>query len=355
MTTTLPSSRFALTPALELVGRLAMEHTAHVRFLRGRFPRCDESLLEDALQTAYAEALQQLREPLERRPQFGSYDAARGWLRTIATNTARRSLRPNGEIALTGEEDFVATTTADGDLLERSEREQVHDGMRRALGRLTDEHARLLRWRYVEELSPAAIMELEGLSTLGQYDGRHRRALDALRAALVRLPLDDGCGKARVALLRRPGVLLDSRRTAAHVVACVPCQAYQRRLRGALAAMPVSPVALRALSDAVRGQPSGTGGDAGDSPELPAQPGAVTPEPAHVVSGAAAKLGAVAAATAVALGGLAMATRGNDGDAPTAPPPAVEPARATAAPAPQRLRWADHGAARPAPVRASAR
>jgi len=84
------------------------------------------------------------------------YDAARGWLHTIATNAARRSLRPSGEVAITGEEDWVATTTADGELLERSEREQVHEGLRRALG----EHARFLRWRYVEDLSPTAIMEL---------------------------------------------------------------------------------------------------------------------------------------------------------------------------------------------------
>jgi DNA-directed RNA polymerase specialized sigma24 family protein len=339
----------ALPPALQLVGQLAMEHTSHVKWLHGRFPGCDGALLEDALQTAYAEALHQLRAASDRRPEFASYDAARGWLRTIAANTAKRTLRGAGETPLPDDDGWDAGTTpaADSELLDRVEREQVHDGLARALADLSDEHARFLRWRYVENLPPASIMALEGFSTLGQYDGRHRRALAALRTALVRLQPDTGCAKARVLLVRHPDAFLGAKRAAAHVVACVPCQAFQRRLRGALAAMPLSPLGLRALSDAVRRHPGELGGDAAADAPRPTPEPAGNALPAHAarIPAGIAKAATAMAGAALVVGGLVMGA--GDGGERRGDPRAA-PAAEVASPTPTAqprgtLRWSDNG------------
>jgi DNA-directed RNA polymerase specialized sigma24 family protein len=336
-----------LPPALHLIGQLAMEHAAHVKWLQGRFPGCASGVLEDALQTAYAEALQQLREPSDRRPEFGSYDAARGWLRTIAANTARRTLRRVAEVPLTGDEGWEtdAAPAADSELLDRAEREHVHDELQRALAELTDEHARFLRWRYVENLSPATIMSLEDFSTVGQYDGRHRRALDALRNALVRLQPDRGCGEARVLLLRQPDAFIAAKRAAAHVAGCVPCQAYQRRLRGALAAMPLSPASLRALSDAVRRHPGRPETEPGDAPRPATEPSA-SALPAHVsrFSAGVAKAVAIAGAAVLCVGGIAIFGGDDSGDArPAAAAKVNERTTSPSSSTPSRtLRWSDH-------------
>ena len=66
-------SRPSLPPALQLVGRLAVEHAAHLKWLQRRIAGGQAAVLEDALQTAYAEALRQLRDPGRRQPEFDSW------------------------------------------------------------------------------------------------------------------------------------------------------------------------------------------------------------------------------------------------------------------------------------------
>jgi RNA polymerase sigma factor (sigma-70 family) len=359
---TVPASLTAptLTPQLSLLGELALEHSAHLAWLRRRFPAFGPELLADALQAAYAEALEQLRLPDERRPQFESYDAARGWLRTIAANAARRSVRRSGVVEVSVGDDMEhssaeTTPAADADLLSRAEDEHLRESMDRALAGLSDDHARVLRWRYLDNLSPDAIMLLEGLGTHGQYEGRHRRAMDALRRSLARVQLSPSCKEARVLIVRSPEAFLSGRRIAAHVDTCVPCQAYSRNLRGALAAMPLSPATLDALTGAVRRNRPERGGEGVEQPLSGNQP-AGTPS-----SGAPAGPGgwwhAAAVKATAALGALTFAAgalllwSGHDAgsaDRDRAARPAAQAAQPQAPRSASSLRWAEHGPTVPA-------
>jgi DNA-directed RNA polymerase specialized sigma24 family protein len=356
-----------LSPSLSLVGELALEHSAHLAWLRRRFPALGAELVADALQTAYADALEQLRLPPERRPRFDSYDAARGWLRTIAGNAARRGVRRSSvvEVAVGDDPEQApgkATPAADAELLARAEDAHLRESMVRALADLPDDHARVLRWRYLDGLSPDAIMSLEGLDTHGQYEGRHRRAMDALRRSLARVRLGPSCTEARVLLVRRPEAYLDGRRIAAHVDTCVPCQAYGRSLRGALAALPLSPVTLDALTSAVRRtrhEPSGDGVDA----QLTGPPaGGAPPSGAAAPSGwrhaAAVKGTAALGAVTFAAGALLLyADDGRDrGDRARASRPAAEAVAPPARPRPDsNLRWARQRPTGAAPLQGAGR
>jgi DNA-directed RNA polymerase specialized sigma24 family protein len=74
-------------------------------------------------------------------------------------------------------------------VLDAAEREETVRAVRAGLEQLPDGHARLLRLRYEDGLSPQAIMAREGLLTVNQYERRHRRAIKALARALADMDL----------------------------------------------------------------------------------------------------------------------------------------------------------------------
>ena len=111
-------------------------------------------------------------------------------------------------------------------------------------------------------MEPQAIAKLERISPRS-YEGRHRRAMAALREAVAGLDLGAGCGETRRQLRRRLGGP-SARQARAHVETCMPCLAFERRLRGALSLVPLSPTGV-ALELMIRPAHGGAGAQTGSA------------------------------------------------------------------------------------------
>ena len=250
-----------------ILARLASDNDHHLRWLRREFGASFvEEDLADLLQDGYGRATVALKG--EHPPAFSDWEHAVAWFRRVCRNTAidgkrRRDGRRESERAARptfvpldpleddGDRYESALAVVDDGLeaieVDSAERE-VDEAILEALRRLPDKHARVLVWRYQDNLAPEAIMRLEGLDSIKQYEGRHYRAVKALGQALSRLTLGPGCGQARVILRKKPEVLLDPAAggVRVHVEECAACRAFERRLHGALAVVPLSPAALGA-------------------------------------------------------------------------------------------------------------
>jgi RNA polymerase sigma factor (sigma-70 family) len=291
-----------------LIEALAREHGAHLRWLAARHRGAlTPEVLEEVLQEAYAKAIAALGKTPA--PTFPNHDAARGWLRQIAHRTAvdairaRDGRRPGSRPRTVELDDADAHATdpegeAEESVLGEAGRDHDAHVIARAIGELPDHYQRILRWRYRHGMEPQAIARLERISARS-YEGQHRRAMAALRAAVAGLDLGAGCGETRRHLRRRLGGLLEpsARQARVHVETCMPCLAFERRLRGALALAPLSPTAV-AMELLIR--PA-----AGAAPAAKATAGAAHGSTwAKVLAGAAASTVAVAGATAaIAAGG----------------------------------------------------
>jgi RNA polymerase sigma factor (sigma-70 family) len=250
-----------------ILARLARDNDHHLRWLRHEFSASfGEEDLADLLQDGYGRATVALKG--EQPPTFPDWDHAVAWFRRVCRNTAidgkrrrdgrresERAARPTfvplDPLAEGGDRHECALAVLDDDLeaieVDSAERE-ADEAILEALRRLPDKHARVLVWRYQDNLAPEAIMRLEGLDSVKQYEGRHYRAVKALGQALSRLTLGPGCGQARVILRKKPEALLDPAAggVRVHVEECAACRAFERRLHGALAVVPLSPAALGA-------------------------------------------------------------------------------------------------------------
>jgi DNA-directed RNA polymerase specialized sigma24 family protein len=250
-----------------ILARLASDNDDHLRWLRREFTGSfgDEDLA-DLLQDGFGRATVALKG--EQPPTFPDWDHAVAWFRRVCKNTAidgkrRRDGRRESERAARptfvpldpptegGERHDVALAVLDDDLEAidtGSVEREVDEAILEALRRLDDKHARILVWRYEDNLAPEAIMRLEGLDSIKQYEGRHYRAVKALGKALSRLTPGAGCGQARLILRKKPEALLDPAAGAVriHIEDCAACRAFERQLRGALAVVPLSPAALGA-------------------------------------------------------------------------------------------------------------
>jgi len=236
-----------------ILTRLARDNDDHLRWLRREFGGSfQEEDLADLLQDGFGRAAVALKR--EEPPTFPDWPHAVAWFRRVCKNTAidgkrhrdgRReseraarptyvSLDPLGEdgeryeSALAVLDDGLEAIDTDG-----ADRE-VDEAILEALRRLPDKHARILVWRYEDNLAPEAIMRLEGLDSIKQYEGRHYRAMKALGHALSRLTLGPGCGQARVLLRKKPEALLDPRAGGMriHVEECTACRAFEQRMQG---------------------------------------------------------------------------------------------------------------------------
>ena len=313
----------------KLVEALAREHAEHLRWLAGRHrSTLTPEVLEEVLQESYAKAITALgRTPA---PTFRDHDAARGWLRRIADNAAidavrardgrRAGSRPQ-TVELEDADAHPADPEAEEALLGEAERDHGVHVIARAIRELPDHYQRILRWRYRNGMEPQAIAKLERISTRS-YEGRHYRAMAALREAVAALDLGTGCGETRRQLRRRLGGP-SARHARAHVETCMPCLAFERRLRGALSLVPLSPTGV-ALELMFRPAHGGAAAKSAPATKAGSAHGATW---AKAVAGAAATTVAAAGATAaIAAGGAQPAiTPVHAGRSPsrTAPPHAA--------------------------------
>jgi hypothetical protein len=192
------------------------------------------------------------RRPSERttRPTLVSLDRL--------TDTARE---PDGALVIDDPFDTLASASLS---------EDMRHAIVEALRRLDDRDARLLQWRYADELEPEAIMRLEGLSRYTQHEGRHTRAVKALGRTVAGLTLHVSCRETRAIMRLQPDALLQPTdgRVQAHIETCVACRAFRLELRGPLAAIPLSPAALGAKLLLTHTQPAATTA-AGPTPAAP--------------------------------------------------------------------------------------
>ena len=183
----------------KLVEALAREHAEHLRWLAGRHRNAlTPEVLEEVLQESYAKAITALgRTPA---PTFRDHDAARGWLRRIADNAAidavraRDGRRPGSRpqtVELEDADAHPADPEAEEALLGEAERDHGVHVIARAIRELPDHYQRILRWRYRNGMEPQAIARLERISPRS-YEGRHYRAMAALREAVAGLDLGTG-------------------------------------------------------------------------------------------------------------------------------------------------------------------
>src|SRR4051794_1480284 len=310
------------SPAATL-SRLAADNDRHLRWLQLKFgASLSDEDLADILQEAHEDAIAALHG--DHPPTFPDWARAVAWFRRVCANTAidairrrdgRRASERTTRPALVSL-DRLGETTREPDgalviedpldaLASASLSDEMHCAIVEALRRLEDRDARLLQWRYADDMEPEAIMRLEGLSRYKQYEGRHTRAVKALGRAVAGLTLHVSCREARAIIRRQPGALLDPTggRVQAHLETCLPCRAFRLQLRGALAAIPLSPAALGAKLLLTHTQPGAT---------TTSGPTAAGVAPGHAAL-VQAKLAAVAAAAAVAVGAVAAASAG-DGD-----------------------------------------
>src|SRR4051794_17244077 len=276
------------SPAATL-SRLAADNDRHLRWLQLKFgASLSDEDLADILQEAHEDAIAALHG--DRRPTFPDWARAVAWFRRVCANTAideirrrdgRRASQRTTRPTLVSF-DAVAETTREPDgalviedpldaLARASLSDDMHNAIVEALRRLDDRDARLLQWRYADELEPEAIMRLEGLSRYKQYEGRHTRAVKALGRTVAGLKLHVACGEARAIMRRQPDALLHPTegRVQAHLETCLACRAFRLQLRGALAAIPLSPAALGAKLLLTHTQPEATT-TAGPAPAAPA-------------------------------------------------------------------------------------
>src|SRR4051812_11801705 len=175
------SHSFPDSPARTLA-RLAAENEQHLRFLRFKFgASLSDEDLADILQQAHEDAIAALHG--DRPPTFRDWARAVAWFRRVCANTAidairrrdgrrasERTTRPTlvsldafGESTREPDGALVVDDPLDA-LASASLSEDMHRAIVEALGRLEDRDARLLQWRYADDLEPEAIMRLEGLS-----------------------------------------------------------------------------------------------------------------------------------------------------------------------------------------------
>ena len=317
------------SPAATLA-RLAADNEQHLRWLQFKFgASLSDEDLADILQEAHEEAIAALHG--DRPPTFPDWARAVAWFRRVCANTAidairRRDGRRASErttrptlVRWTGSRRPRGNRTARWSSTTRLTRwraaslsDEMHRAIVEALRRLDDRDARLLQWRYADELEPEAIMRLEGLSRYKQYEGRHTRAVKALGRAVAGLTLHVTCREARAIMRRQPDALLQPTggRVQAHLETCVACRAFRLQLRGALAAIPLSPAALGAKLLLTHTHPAATT-TAGPAPAASAA--ATGSAPWHTAL-APPKLAAGLAAATLAVGAIATATAG-DSDA----------------------------------------
>lgn len=247
-----------------LIERLALDHRDHMKWLQSRFHgMVAVEDLEDVLQGAYARGFAALKAGGHDSPEFETYDKARAWLRKIATNLIadddrhlhgrrpeERAARPylidldtpNGPLPI---RDHAVDIEAD--VLAKVEHDELQPVVLRALESLAEDHQQVLKLRYGDNLTPAAIQHLLSL-TARQWDGRHTRALAAFAKALSKLNMTFDCGQARLHIKHNPQALLDATTVSVardHVDSCLACQAFARSTRSALAVLPL-PVPLLA-------------------------------------------------------------------------------------------------------------
>ncbi|HWT25766.1 MAG TPA: hypothetical protein VN213_19835 [Solirubrobacteraceae bacterium] len=318
--------------------RLARDNPQHLRWLHGQVGDAfNDEDLADVLQTAHEEATVELHKPAP--PSFPDWTRAVCWFRRICSNTAMDVLRSRdgrGESARAARPRLVSLDgiVEDGEqaepglgvvdqrleeLMSGDAPEELRKAVEGALRRLPDEHARILYWRYHDNLEPADVMQLERI-TRKQYERRHLAAMKALGRALAGLEMSGGCRQTRRELRRRAAALLDPTAGAArvHVEDCVACRAFRMQLRGAFAAIPPWPAAIGAKL-VLAAQARVAAADAAEA----AQRGAGAWHGALAQS----KLLAALATGALGLGGTGMAVANSD----PVPAPIVQPAKQRAA------------------------
>jgi DNA-directed RNA polymerase specialized sigma24 family protein len=314
-----------------ILARLAHGNGRHLAVLRYEFGAVfGEDDLADILQEAYERATKSLNG--DRPPQFSDWQQTVVWFGRVCKHTAidvkrrrdgrraseqaaRPTLVPLDPLAEHDGDVQLAVGTLDEDLeaVGGSALDEVTAAVVEALKQLPDKHARILYWRYQDGLGPEAVMRLEGLTSMKQYEGRHRRAIKALGRALAGLELGVGCGQARLIMRHHPDALLDDAagRIRIHVEECVACRAFRCQVRGALAVMPLSPAAIGAklLLGTVAASPAPTRAAAGSDSARASLWKSITAHP---------KVVAAVAASGIAFGGVGITHGSGDAGGPTA-------------------------------------
>lgn len=251
--------------AAPLIEKLASEHSAHLAYLRGKLPGLlADDEFEDALQQAYFEAHRDLGDPAKEK-HFATYDHARGWLRCIAVMRAVDIERSGSARRLQNRREFVDIDTSTGHAL-RDDRVSVEadvvnamvhhdtvDTLRASLDALADDHRQVLKLRFDDNLSYAAITHLLDFSSVKACEGKVTRALKALATEVSKRKVTSECGRTRLLLKRNPEALLDPYAVGVarnHVESCFACQAFGRSAQLALASTPL-PFALDPIREAV--------------------------------------------------------------------------------------------------------
>lgn len=149
-------------------------HQAHARwvltyFLRNGFER---GLAEDLTQETFLSAFRSLRTFDPQRGQFGT------WLSAIARNAARKHWRRRQNEQFDSE--LAEAVLADAAEPPSPQCQEELDALGDCVGRLDDEHARLVRLRFVDGLTTRSIAAATGLaeSTVRLKLGAAMRALE---------------------------------------------------------------------------------------------------------------------------------------------------------------------------------
>jgi RNA polymerase sigma factor (sigma-70 family) len=261
-----PRGKMAGLTATGPLERLAGERAALVAWLAARFRgRLSFEDCEDVVADALPRLAEDPRLPAD-LARAGAYARRALWRDALdelrhrhGRELARRAPLPLELAAELPQSD----AETEGELAARQEREQLQAAAARMLARLSPSEAKVLRLRFLDEVTPDAIADELGV-TRSQYQRRlstaSRHALDAL----VDAHSGPACPQVRRLITESPIGLLgrdDAGRRDAHLDECVHCRAFSLRARGALELLPLPAAGLLERFSARVSQLLGRGGE----------------------------------------------------------------------------------------------
>ena len=229
---------------------VAALHDKLTRFVFASFHR---KLTFEEASDAAAEALGEADRAVAGGQRIVSLDA---WLCTAAWRNAismvrrlegegrRKRLRPV-DVSEQGEW-LLDERDVEEEILTSHGRRAEHESLAAAWGRLKRDEQRAIYLRYFDELPVDEVLQILGCSR-HHYESLTKRGLRKLREALIEGVVDDGCRECRTAIVDGKVAHLDAPRAAkrdAHLSACLPCRAFERRQRGLIAVLPLPALGL---------------------------------------------------------------------------------------------------------------
>src|SRR3954451_18042113 len=225
-------------PPLQLDARAWEDCVSNLHRELGRIASREDC--QDAVQDALTDAL--------RRPGL-SLDNLGGWVVVIARRRLldhhraqvgrSKDKRKRRTFVPAEADDLAEQRISTTELVELLEDGAARDASE-ALARLSGEQQRLLTLS-LEKTQYPEVAEIFGITPKAAKE-RTRRAWNALRQAFIETERDETCAQVRRMLGRRRsrGATGDQERRAliAHLETCLPCRAYEKRMKGLIATTP---------------------------------------------------------------------------------------------------------------------